>query len=114
MVDPEIVTQDDSPQIHTPFNGVHRRTMASGERVMVVEFFLERGAVIPEHSHMHEQAGYVMRGSITFIINGQTHKLYEGDSYAIPGDIPHGAQVEEDCILVEVFSPPREEYRIAR
>ncbi|GIK28005.1 MAG: cupin domain-containing protein [Chloroflexi bacterium] len=114
MADPEIVTQDDSPQVQMPIDGVHRRTMASGERVMVCEFFLERGAEIPVHSHMHEQAGYVIQGSITFTINGEARKLYRGDSYAIPGDVLHGAYADEDCILVEVFSPPREEYRITR
>lgn len=114
MAGPEIVTQDDSPQVQMPIAGVHRRTMATGERVMICEFFLERGVEIPLHSHMHEQAGYVIQGTITFNIDGKTHKLYRGDTYVIPGDVPHGAYAHEDCILVEVFSPPREEYRNPR
>lgn len=91
--------------------GLYRRTLASGDRVMICEFFLERGTIIPEHSHMHEQAGYVLSGRITFTIKGHETTLLTGDSYAIPGDVAHAATAHEDTVLVEIFSPPREEFR---
>lgn len=111
MTQADFVLQTDVPQVETAIKGLYRRTMATGERVMVCEFFLERGTVIPAHSHMHEQCGYVLSGQITFTIEGHEHALDVGDSYAIPGDVPHSAVAQTDTVLVEVFSPPREEFR---
>jgi quercetin dioxygenase-like cupin family protein len=111
MAQVEIVRQTDVAQVDTAIPGLHRRTMAAGERVMVCEFFLERGTVVPMHSHMHEQCGYVLSGNITFTVEGQEHTLDVGDTYAIPGDVPHSAVANTDTVLVEVFSPPREEFR---
>ena len=81
---------------------------------MVCEFFLERGTVVPTHQHMHEQSGYVVSGQVTFTIGDMTQTLLPGDSYAIPGDVPHSVTAEEDSVLVEIFSPPREEFRLVR
>lgn len=114
MSQADFVTQNDSAQVAMGIPGLHRRTMATGDRVMVCEFFLERGTVVPQHSHMHEQAGYVVSGKITFVIGDREETLLQGDSYAIPGDVPHSATAHTDTVLVEVFSPPREEFRLAR
>lgn len=110
MTQPDIVTQDQAPQtIMIP--GLYRRTMATGERMMVVEIYIERGTTIPTHQHMHEQAGYVASGKVEFTIAGQKHTLLPGDTYAIPGGMEHEAFAHEDVVLIEVFSPPREEFR---
>jgi quercetin dioxygenase-like cupin family protein len=82
--------------------------------MMVTEFFLERGTVVPLHSHMHEQCGYVLSGSITFTLGDREVLLDQGDTYAIPGDLPHAATAHTDTVLIEVFSPPREEFRLPR
>ena len=107
----DVVRQTDAAQVDTAIPGLHRRTMATGERVMVCEFFLERGTVVPTHSHMHEQCGYVSSGKITFTIEEREYMLDVGDTYAIPGDVPHSAVAHTDTVLIEVFSPPREEFR---
>ncbi len=115
MAEADIVTQNDSPQVASPvIPGLHRRTMATGERMMVCEFFLERGTVVPLHTHMHEQCGYVATGKLTLTLDGREVMLDQGDTYAIPGDMPHTATATEDTVLVEVFSPPREEFRLPR
>mgnify|MGYP000877990831 CR=1 FL=1 len=110
MTQPDIVTQDQAPQtIMIP--GLYRRTMATGERMMVVEIYLESGTTIPTHQHMHEQAGYVVSGKVEFTIAGAAYTLLPGDTYAIPGGVDHQAHAHEDTVLVEVFSPPREDFR---
>jgi quercetin dioxygenase-like cupin family protein len=110
MTDAEIIRSDQAPQIERR-PSVHIRTMATGDKIMVCEIFLLRDAHIPEHSHAEEQCGYVVSGNITFTVAGQASTLRAGDSYAIPGDMPHEAFAHEDTILVEVFSPPREDFR---
>lgn len=114
MAQADIVTQNDSPQVAMAVPGLYRRTLATGERMMVCEIFIERETTVPQHSHMHEQCGYVLSGKITFTIGEREYTLLQGDSYSIPGDMLHSATAHDDTVLVEIFSPPREEFRIAR
>jgi quercetin dioxygenase-like cupin family protein len=90
--------------------GLHRRTLACGERLMIVEFRCDGGVEIPLHSHPHEQAGYVVSGEIELTIGEQTARCCAGDSYTIPGGAQHGARFLSKCVIVECFSPPREDY----
>lgn len=91
--------------------GVHRRTMATTDEAMLCEFFLQREAEIPAHSHHNDQVGYVIYGSIEVTIGTQTRLCTAGDSYAIPGGIVHSVRVLVDTLVIDVFSPPRNDYR---
>ncbi|MBE0690340.1 MAG: cupin domain-containing protein [Anaerolineae bacterium] len=110
MRDSYFVTPGEAPQLEQ-LMGVHRRTMATTDSVMLCEFFLERDAVVPEHQHPHEQAGYVVYGKLEMTVNGQTRICQPGDSYQIPGGVMHSAHALVDTLLIEAFSPPREDYR---
>ena len=90
--------------------GVVRRTLAWGERMMMCEFTVDAGVVIPMHSHMHEQVGLVQSGRVQFTVAGDVWIAEAGDSYAIPGNIEHEAKFLEDSVLLELFSPPREAF----
>ncbi|WP_225335474.1 cupin domain-containing protein [Halomicrobium urmianum] len=91
--------------------GVHLTQLAVGERMSVQHFHFEPGAGVPEHSHRHEQVGYVDQGTLTFAVDGEEFTVGPGDSYVIPGDEPHSAENrgEEPVSGVDVFSPPRED-----
>jgi quercetin dioxygenase-like cupin family protein len=90
-------------------DGVHLSQLAAGTEMSVLHYRIEPGAVVPEHSHPHEQTGYLMRGSLTFRIDGEEIVATAGDSYAIPGEEPHEVanRGEETAEGVDVFSPPR-------
>ena len=90
--------------------GVWLRTMAHGERTLLGEFKIGKGAVIPEHSHPNEQTGYLVSGRLEFVIEGEQQIAEAGDSWCLNGDTPHAATALEDSIVVEVFSPVREDY----
>ncbi|HXF51907.1 MAG TPA: cupin domain-containing protein [Dehalococcoidia bacterium] len=92
------------------FPGVTRRTLSSGERTTLVEITLSRGAVVPEHTHPHEQVGYVVSGRIRCRIGDETRELRAGDSYLAPGGVPHVVEALEDAVCVDIFSPVREEF----
>ena len=92
------------------FPGVTRRTLSSGDRTTLCEIALERGAVVPDHSHPHEQIGYVSSGRVRFEIDGEVRDLAAGDSYLIPGGLPHTVTALEPSICIDIFSPVREEY----
>ncbi len=91
--------------------GVERRTLAVTDRLMLVEFRLRAGAEVPLHHHPHDQAGYVVSGEVLMIVDGREVRCGPGDAYAIPGGVEHGARCLSDAVLIEVFHPPREEYR---
>jgi quercetin dioxygenase-like cupin family protein len=90
--------------------GVSICSMTHGEHTLMVEFFLEKDAVLPVHQHPYEQTGYLVRGRMWLTIGAKVHDIGPGDSWCIPSDIPHGAEIVEDALAVEVFSPLREDY----
>ena len=90
--------------------GLSRRTLAWGERVMIAEFRAGSGVEIPLHTHPHEQAGYVVFGEMEMTIGDNTALCTAGDSYAVPGGAPHGARFLSVCVVIDCFSPPREDY----
>jgi quercetin dioxygenase-like cupin family protein len=90
--------------------GVVARAVHGAELTMaLVE--LEPGTAVAEHHHINEQAGFVVRGTFTFTIDGETRELRPGDSYVIPADVPHSGQAgPAGAVVVDVFSPPRRDW----
>lgn len=110
MVAGYFVTPQDAQQVEM-LAGIHRRTMAITDEEMLCEFYLERDSVVPEHSHMNDQVGYVIYGKVELKIGSETHVCQPGDSYAVPGGVAHSARALVDSLVIDVFSPPRNDYR---
>ena len=95
------------------WEGIHAR-MVHGDRMTFGVVELDPGALAAEHAHPHEQHGLILDGSITFRIGDETKELGPGDLYVVPGDVPHEATAGPDgTVLVDVFTPIREEWRAA-
>lgn len=92
------------------FDGITRKTLVYGDNTLLTEFILEKGKILPMHSHPEEQTGYLVSGHIILIIDGERHEIKAGDSWAIPGTVAHGAETIEDSVAVEIFSPVRNDY----
>ncbi len=91
--------------------GVTLRTMW-GEKTMMSLVEIAPKAVVPEHTHPHEQSGVVLQGEFEFTIGDETKVLRQGDAYIIPGDIPHSLIGSDGwSMALDIFSPPREEYK---
>lgn len=87
-----------------------RPIFGSGATVNVVE--LEANAVVPEHSHPHEQIGFVLRGVMEMTIDGETRQLAPMEGFVIPGGVAHaGRSGPEGATVVDVFQPAREDIR---
>lgn len=106
-----MLTTRNSVQAVEMFTGVVRRTLNAGERTMLCEIELAKGAVVPMHTHPHEQIGYLSRGRLRFQIGDEVREIGQGDSWLVPGGVPHEVVALEDSIAIDIFSPPREEYR---
>ena len=91
--------------------GVVRRTLSDGERMMLIEVTIENGAVVPLHSHPHEQVGYLVSGRLLFELGDEKRELSPGDSWLVPSNVPHQVTALESSVAIDIFAPPREEYR---
>ena len=95
---------------HSRVKGIDQKTLVYGERTLLAEFLLKKGSIIPQHSHPYEQTGYLVSGHMIFRVGNERYDFQVGDSWCIPMDAPHKVDVLEDAVVVEVFSPTREEY----
>jgi len=91
-------------------DGVTYKTLSYGSKTLLSEFMLEKGSKVPIHNHPYEQTGYMISGRMTFTINGESYNTEPGDSWCIPENVEHGVEVHEDSVVIEVFSPVREDY----
>lgn len=90
--------------------GIEQKTLTHGDKTLMAEFRLQRGAALPLHSHPHEQTGYLVTGRLRLTIEGHVHEVLPGDSWCITGNVPHCAECLEEAVAIEVFSPVREDY----
>jgi len=86
--------------------------IASGEKLMFSLVTLAPDAVVPTHSHPHEQMGMMVSGMMEFTIAGETRTVSGNEMYLVPGGVPHAAKAGPGgAVALDAFSPPREEYR---
>lgn len=90
--------------------GIRIKTLVHGANSTMTEFVMAAGAKLPLHSHVHEQTGYMVSGKFRLTVEGKSKVLTPGCSWCVPPDARHEAEVLEDSVVVEVFSPRREEY----
>jgi len=90
--------------------GVTRRVLAHGGKMMCVEVVFEQGAIGPVHTHPHEQLTYVRSGAFIFTIGSEQREVRAGDSLYKKPHIPHGCVCLESGVLVDIFTPQREEF----
>ena len=101
---------EDVPVTVTP-EGAERRVLSHGGGMMVVEFRFPAGVVAPVHSHPHEQVGYVVSGELDLTMEGRDDvRLRAGSSYYVPPNVRHGVAICAPTVLVDVFTPVREDF----
>jgi quercetin dioxygenase-like cupin family protein len=91
------------------FPGIRRRTLASGEQMMQMLVRLDPGSHVPEHQHPHEQISYILHGRLRFYVAGAPLDLGAGQSLCIPGGTLHAVDTLEEALVLDTFSPPRED-----
>jgi quercetin dioxygenase-like cupin family protein len=90
--------------------GVELKTLVHGEKTLMAEFVLGKGRQLPRHSHPHEQTGYLVKGHLRLTIGAEIFEVMPGDSWCIPSEVEHSAEILENSVAIEVFSPVREDY----
>lgn len=90
--------------------GIKIKTLVHGEKTLMTKFVMEKGSVLPKHSHPYEQTGYLLHGKITLTIGDTSYDVNPGDSWCIESGVVHSAEIIEDSSALEIFTPPRADY----
>jgi len=86
------------------------RKIVTGEREMLAQVYLKKGALVPIHSHDAEQMTYVLQGALKFLIGGEEITVREGEVLHIPSGVPHQAEALDDTFELDLFSPIRTDW----
>ena len=90
--------------------GITRKILGYNNQLMMVKLAFKKNAVGALHHHLHSQVTYVESGSFEVEINGEKQTLQQGDGFYIPPDAVHGVLCVEEGILIDAFSPSREDF----
>ena len=93
-----------------PEDGLTRLVGAYNERLFLAEHRMEKGWAGSAHSHPHDQMAYVISGRVRVIAGGRVFEAAAGDSFVIRGGVEHQATALEDSVVIDVFTPCREDY----
>jgi quercetin dioxygenase-like cupin family protein len=93
-----------------PEPGLTRKVMAYNDKLFLAEHQMAKGWAGSVHSHPHDQVVYVVRGHLKVTCQGKTFEIRSGDSFVVRGGVEHGAAALEDSLVVDVFTPCREDY----
>ena len=86
------------------------RRMIWGDRIMAAFMEFKAGFTVPTHQHENEQLTYCISGTMRFFFPDREVVLRAGELLLIPGNVPHGAEMLDDVVEADFFSPPRQDW----
>jgi quercetin dioxygenase-like cupin family protein len=86
------------------------RHFVVGKNVMLARIFLQKGSIVPLHSHHNEQISYVLEGALRFWIDRKEILVRSGEVLLIPPELPHKVEALEDTLSLDIFDPPRADW----
>lgn len=83
-----------------------------GEHMLLSLVEVDANALVPLHTHTHEQGGIIIEGELEMGVDGEVKLLKPGDMYIIPGNVEHYAKAHDvKAVALDIFSPVREEFK---
>jgi quercetin dioxygenase-like cupin family protein len=89
-------------------DGIKIKVLNQDELVVMTEFELQKGTLLPEHNHTSDHTAYLLKGKIRMVANGIVSDFYQGDSWCIKKQLSHTTEALEDSIVLEVFNMEQE------
>ena len=109
-VDTGVFSQFQNQRPYRIWDGAVARAL-HGEQLTMALVDLEPNVAVPEHRHPNEQLGFVVEGTITMTVGGESRELRRGETYVIASNLPHAALAgAEGATVVDVFTPPRADW----
>ena len=102
---------DDLPQ--EELNPLLRRSLITGDRLMLAHVYMEKGCIVPKHAHENEQLTYILKGTLRFWVGedeAQVVDVAAGEVLHLPSWVPHRAEALEDTLDLDIFTPPRQDW----
>ncbi len=106
----DVFVKDDAVAWQDLGVGVRRKILGHNDSMMMVRVAFEAGAIGPQHRHPHVQCAVVEKGSFDVTIEGRTQRLGVGDGYMVPSNALHGVVALEPGVLLDIFTPVREDF----
>ncbi|MDR3651901.1 MAG: cupin domain-containing protein [Paludibacter sp.] len=91
-------------------DGMRRQILGYDDQIMMVKIEFKAGGIGYAHSHIHSQCSYVVSGVFEFQIGENTKTVKAGDGLYMEPNVIHGVKCLEDGILIDTFSPVREDF----
>ncbi|WP_274363812.1 cupin domain-containing protein [Paenibacillus thermotolerans] len=89
--------------------GIRRKIFEPGQHLMSMVIRFQAGSSGAAHSHPHEQITFVISGKLALTVNGETHIIGPEEQLYVPGGAVHSVEALEDAVVLEVFTPLRED-----
>ena len=105
-----VVVKHQEGKTSEPEAGLKRRVLAYNEKLFLAEHGMVKGWVGTVHSHPHDQIVYVVHGHLKVTCHGKTFEIRTGDTFVVRGGVEHGASALEESLVIDVFTPWREDY----
>jgi quercetin dioxygenase-like cupin family protein len=105
-----VVVRGSEARSNVPEPGLIRRIGAYNEKLFLAEHRMEKGWVGTRHSHPHEQIVYVVSGHLKVTVGDRDFEVRDGDSFVVRGGVEHQATAMETSLVIDVFTPCREDY----
>jgi quercetin dioxygenase-like cupin family protein len=105
-----VVVKHEEGKMSEPEAGLKRRVLAYNEKLFLAEHEMMEGWAGTAHSHPHDQIVYVVRGHLKVTCQGKTFDVRTGDTFVVRGGVEHGASALEESLVIDVFTPCREDY----
>ena len=99
-----------SVKTSTPEPGLTRRIGAYNDKLFLAEHRMAQGWTGARHSHPHEQIVYVVSGHLRVTCGDKTFEVCGGDSFVVKGDVEHQASALEESLVIDIFTPCRDDY----
>jgi quercetin dioxygenase-like cupin family protein len=106
---PEMVEMS-SMRVSYPEPGLERRIGAHNAKLLLAEHRMAKGWSGAAHSHPHDQIVYVVSGHLRVTAGEKTFEVRTGDSFVVDGGVAHQASALEESVVIDVFTPAREDY----
>ena len=105
-----VVVNHEAAKESQPEPGLTRKVMAYNDKLFLAEHQMIKGWAGAVHSHPHDQVVYIVRGHLKVNCQGKSFELRAGDTFVVRGSVQHGASAIEDSLVIDVFTPCREDY----
>jgi unsaturated pyranuronate lyase len=105
-----VVVAHENGKVSDPERGLKRRVLAYNDKLFLAEHEMVRGWVGTVHSHPHDQIVYVVDGHLRVTCQGKTFDVRAGGTFVVRGGVEHGASAIEESLVIDVFTPRREDY----